>query len=478
MCLGGFQSSWGKAFKYFPLKPTFMLTLFFFELGSLICGVAPGPNALIVGRAISGVGGAGIATGGTTIIAFCAEPKKRPVLMGLIGITYAVAAVAGPLVGGAFSDRVTWRWCFYINLPIGGVSALVILFFFHLPSAAKPVKANWKEKILQMDPVGIALAMACIICFILGCEYAGATYPWNSSQVIGLFIGFGLIAIALGFWEYYQGEYAMLVPRLFMKRSIWTSAVYQFFFAGSFFLLLYYLPQYFQIVDGADPIQSGVNNLPMVIAIGIFVLAGGITVAATGHAMPWMVLGAAIGTVANGLFITLDINTSSAKWIGYQILCGAAVAFPFQNCLNISQAAVNAEDISTATAIIYCTYNLYLSLFRRDRVMLIKVIVFQTSGGAFSVSAAQAALVNRLVATLPHLAPGVDPTLVVATGSTEIRSVFPQDKVQGIILAYTKGLQAAFAVSTGLIGFSFIVSLLLPRSKIQNSGKGDAIAIA
>ena len=118
MTLGGFQSSWGKAYKYFSIKYTFLLCVFIFEVGSLICGVAPNSAALIVGRAISGVGGAGIVTGGTTIVAFCVEPKKRPIYMGIIGVTYAFAAVAGPLVGGAFSDRVTWRWCFYINVCI------------------------------------------------------------------------------------------------------------------------------------------------------------------------------------------------------------------------------------------------------------------------------------------------------------------------------------------------------------------------
>ncbi|KAJ5502512.1 Major facilitator superfamily domain general substrate transporter [Penicillium fimorum] len=102
-------------------------------------------NALIVGRAIFGVGGAGIATSGTTIVVLCAESRKRPTLMGSIGTTYAVAAVGGPLLGGAFSDKVTWRWCFYVNLPIGGVAVVIILFFFHLPSAVKVREATWKE---------------------------------------------------------------------------------------------------------------------------------------------------------------------------------------------------------------------------------------------------------------------------------------------------------------------------------------------
>ncbi len=354
MCFGGFQSSWGKAYKYFPLKATFISTVCIFEIGSLICGAAPNSVALIIGRAIAGVGGAGLSTGGAIIVAFSAEPRKRPIFMGLIGVTYATAAIIGPLLGGVFSDRVTWRWCFYINVPVGVVVVAIILIFFQLPRAVKPIKADWKEKTLQMDPVGICLAMGAIICFLLALQYGGVNYPWHSGTVIGLLVGFVAIIGALGTWEHFQGEYAMLVPRLIRQRSLWTAAGFQFFFAGSYFLLLYYLPIYFQSIGGASPIQSGVNNLPMVLTAGVFVLAGGITVAKTGHAVPFMALGAALTTVGMGLLYTLGVDTPSANWIGYQILLGVSTAFPFQNCVNLVHANVAAEDIASATSILYC----------------------------------------------------------------------------------------------------------------------------
>ncbi|KAL2141918.1 hypothetical protein VTI28DRAFT_1803 [Corynascus sepedonium] len=455
MTLGGFQSSWGKAFKYFSIKFTFLLCLFIFEVGSLICGVAPNSVVLIVGRAISGVGGAGIVTGGTTIIAFCVEPKKRPIYMGIIGVTYAFAAVAGPLVGGAFSDRVTWRWCFYINLPIGGVVIAGIQFFFHLSAAAKPLKASTVEKIIHMDPVGIVLAMGSIICFILGFQYAGVTYAWNSSQVIGLIIGFAALMGALGIWEAYMGERAMLVPRLLKQRALWAPSTFQFFFAGTYFLLLYYLPLYFQSILGHDAVGSGVDNLAMVIAVGIFVLAGGITVSATGHAVPFMALGAAISMVACGLFYNMDIDTSTAKWIGYQILSGAAIAFPYQNCLNVVHANVDAEDISTASAILY---------------------FFQTLGGAFSLSGAQAGFVNRAISTLAISAPSVDPEVLIATGAAELRQVFSPDQMPGILMAYMAGIKAAFAVAIGMAGFSFLLSLLCPWKKVHVRGMDIGMA--
>ena len=168
MTFGGLEASWGKAFKYFDIKWTFIVSLTIFEIGSLICGVSPTSAVLIIGRAIAGVGAAGISVGGTSIIAFSVPPKQRPVLMGLIGLTYGLSSVLGPLIGGAFTESVTWRWCFYINLPVGGLGTAIVFIFFHLPAAVKPPPISLGRKLLHLDPVGICLTMAAIICFVLG----------------------------------------------------------------------------------------------------------------------------------------------------------------------------------------------------------------------------------------------------------------------------------------------------------------------
>ncbi|KAJ5919851.1 hypothetical protein N7454_009686 [Penicillium verhagenii] len=454
MTFGGFQTSLGKAYRYFNLKTTFLVSLFIFELGSLICGVAPNSNALIVGRAIAGLGGAGMATGGFTIIAFSSEPKRRPLFTGLVGSAYGLSAVAGPLIGGAFSDRVSWRWCFYINLPIGGLSAAIILFFFHTPSGAKPVKATWKEIILNMDPLGVLLTMCLIICYILALEYGGQTNAWNSSVVIGLFVGFGLILITLLVWEYYQGERAMFVFRLFKRRSLWAPSAYMLFFAGAYFILLYYLPTYFQSIDNTSPIGSGVRNLPMVVTFSIAAILAGGFVQKTGFTTPVMLVGACIATIGTGLLYTLDIHTSAGKWIGYQILAAFGFVIPWLIPMNIAQANAQPEDMSTVTAIIF---------------------LFQTLGGAFSVSAAQSAFVNTMIRKLATTAPNVDPSLVIAAGATQLRATFPDD-INGVLLAYMAGLKATFAIAVGMVGFASFLSVFTPWDRLH--GSPEAVGFA
>ncbi|KAL2163024.1 hypothetical protein VTH06DRAFT_6860 [Thermothelomyces fergusii] len=457
MTVGGFQSTWGKVFKYFPLKISFFVSVFIFELGSLICGVAPNSTTLIVGRAIAGVGAAGIGSGAYTIIAFIAPPKKRPVYTGIVGTSYGIAAVVGPLVGGAFSDHVSWRWCFYINLPIGGLSLALIFFFFTTPRGARPVEAPLKEKVIQMDPLGTALVMGGVISYILALQYGGQTKTWGNSTVIGLIVGSVLIFVAFGFWESYNGERSMVVPRLFLHRRIWVPSLFAFFFAGSYFVLIYYLPIYFQSVDNTSPTESGVRNLPLILAVTIATLVSGASITATGVAAPVAVAGSAVGTVAAGLLYTLDIGTGAGRWIGYQILGGLAWGVAFQVPIITGQASAQPHDMSSVTAII---------------------LFFQIVGGAFLVSAAQSAFVNKMVHKLATSAPSVDPRLVLGTGATQIRDVFPADAVPGIVAAYMEGIKTALALAVGTTGSAFLISLFSDFRRLNTDALKTGGAVA
>ncbi|KAF2001331.1 putative efflux pump antibiotic resistance protein [Amniculicola lignicola CBS 123094] len=455
MTFGGFQSSWGKFVKYFSLKYSFLGAIFVFEVGSLICAVGKNADTFIVGRAIAGVGGAGVAVGAFTIIAFSVRPKLRPAFTGLIGATFGISAVVGPLLGGVFTDTIGWRWCFYINLPVGGVSIAILMFFFKDPKAAKPVEATWKEKALQMDPLGIALSMGAIITFILAME-KGQTLAWSNSVVIGLIVGWILISITFVGWQIFYGERAMIPPRIFKQRAVWTGSLFQFFFAASYFIILYYLPIYFQSVDNASAINSGVRNLPMVIAVSLGSIVSGGVSSKTGHAAPWYIFGSAFVTISCGLIYTLDIGTSSGKWIGYQILAGFAYGSAWQTSVVLVQAFSAPEDISSGTAIIF---------------------FFQNIGGAFTLAAAQTTFVNKLIAYVIARIPTIQPMVLVATGATDIRRVFQGDTLDTVVEGYMKGVKTTFAISIALAGMSIVVGCLAKFQRLpQEAMKAGAAA--
>ncbi|TKA62106.1 hypothetical protein B0A55_09723, partial [Friedmanniomyces simplex] len=438
---------WGKVYKYFPLKTVFMCAIALFELGSLLCGVSPNTTALIIGRAIAGVGAAGLQAGGNTIVGFTASAKRRPVFLGglrntdVLGACYTISSALGPIIGGALTSQTTWRWCFYINLPIGGLAFVAVLLAFRTPKKALPPAVALKEKLLSINPVSYAIWCTALVCYLLALQYGGQSRPWSSSPVIGTLSGFGVLLIAGLAWDRSCAERALLQPRLLRIRAIWAACPFVFFLTGNYSIMLYFIPLYFQSVTGASAQESGVRTLALVLPLS------GILIKQTGYYKPLLVLGSALAALASGLIVTWDVRTSAGRWIGYQILLGAGMGLSGQGSIVAAQAAVGSSDIAPATA---------------------TVLFFQTISGAFFISAANCVFANQLKAKIRIIAPEVNPEMLFGQGgAANLGQLFTGDTLDAVLQAYISAMRSAYALALASGGLAFLFSFAAEWKKIN-----------
>jgi MFS family permease len=170
-----FQLLFGKLYTFWAVKTIWLSSIVIFEIGSAICGAAPNSTALIIGRAVQGVGGAGIFSGAIVTIVYAVPLEKRPLYQGMFGAVFGLASILGPLIGGAFTSNVTWRWCFYINLPIGGVAFVISAFLLRIPDR-DTTQLPLREKLAQLDAAGTTLLIPGVVALLLALQWGGLTY--------------------------------------------------------------------------------------------------------------------------------------------------------------------------------------------------------------------------------------------------------------------------------------------------------------
>lgn len=240
LATAAFQLVFGRIYTFYDLKWTLLTCIFIFEVGSAICGAAPSSPVFILGRSIAGIGSAGIMTGSIMTVVPLVPLHKRPMFQALFAVVFGIASVSGPLIGGAFTDRVTWRWCFYLNLPIGA-AAFAFLSTFKFPSKPKS-ELSLSRQILQLDPIGTLLFVPAVASLLLALQWGGSTYAWSSWRIILLFVCFGIGAIAFITVQAMMPKSASLPMRVIKQRAVYLGATNSLFLSGAMMLCVYYIP--------------------------------------------------------------------------------------------------------------------------------------------------------------------------------------------------------------------------------------------
>ncbi|KAF8915559.1 major facilitator superfamily domain-containing protein [Mucidula mucida] len=439
------QPSFGKIYANFDMKITYLTALLIFEVGSVICAAATSSPMLIVGRAIAGVGASAIFSGGMNIIGYSVPIEKRAMYVAALSSMFGLASVVGPLLGGAFTDKVSWRWCFWINLPFGAIAFSSVFFFFKSPKR-KTSTLTFKEKIAQIDLLGALFLISGVTCLILALQWGGTVYPWNSSRVYGLFIGFGLIIAVFIVIQFKRGENATIPPAIFKQRTVLVSALYTALFSMGMFVAIYYLPFYFQAIKNTSAVGSGIRTIPYLVSITISsVIVGGL-ITVTGHYAPFLWIGSAIFTVGCAMISTLDVDSSTGMWFGYQVLAGAGGGASVQIPFLAVQVALKQADMPVGVAI---------------------VMFFNSLGGAIAIAIAQNIFSNQLIENVPKYAPNVNPGVVIAAGATHLREIVPADSLAGVLEAYAKALRTTFIPPIAFAGLAFIIGLGIERINVK-----------
>ncbi|KAF7340067.1 Major facilitator superfamily transporter [Mycena venus] len=460
------QLLFGKFYTFLPIKVVFLTAISLFEVrflvlpsalphlvtqvGSLICGVAPNSKALIIGRAVAGLGSAGIFTGALIIIAHSVPLAKRPMYTGLIGAMYGIASVAGPLMGGAFTDKITWRWCFYINLPIGGVTVFVIAFLFKMPKSAdhKPpaVPLTLWERVDQFDPWGTLIFIPAIVSLLLALQWGGSKYEWKNGRIIALFVIFGIFISAFIAIQIWKQENATVPPRIFKKRSIWAGGWFSLSLGASFFIFVFYLPIWFQAIKGTSAVKSGIDNLPMILSLVISSILAGALVTTFGYYTPFILTSSVLMTVGAGLISTFKTNTGHAHWMGYQVIYGFGIGFGMQGPMIAAQTVLELKDVPVGTSI-----NMFL----------------QTLGGALFISVGQNVFQNKLISGLVSRVPGVSPETVFSAGATNLKNAIDSKYLPAVLEVYNDALVVAFQVGIAMAGISIVGALAMEWKSVK-----------
>ena len=324
---------------------------------------------------------------------------------------------------------------FYINLPIGAITALTIIFFLRLQDNGSPSRRSWKHTAMQFDPLGTVLFIPCIICLLLALQLGGSQYAWSAGRVIALFVVFAILLVAFVVVEILVGSRATIPVRVAKQRTMASACLFTLCLSASFFIVVYYLPIWFQAIRGRSAVESGIDTLPLTISVVVGTTLGGFATTTFGYYVPLMYASSTLGAVGAGLFYTLTVETSIAKVVGYQLIFGFGIGLGLQQNIVAAQTVLRTGDMAVGTAI---------------------AIFAQNFGGAVFISVAQNLFLTRFLSIVSHV-PGIDVANIARSGATEITQITKDSTLLHTVrVAYNDSLRRTFLLSLVLVTISVL----------------------
>ncbi|MFB7663322.1 DHA2 family efflux MFS transporter permease subunit [Kitasatospora sp. NPDC056138] len=433
---------WGKLGDMYGRKRLFQASIVIFLIGSALCGLAQDMGELIAFRALQGLGGGGLIVLSQAIVGDLVPPRDRGKYQGLFGAVFGVTSVLGPLLGGVFVDNLSWRWVFYVNLPVGVVALAVIAAV--LPGAGAKRRHT-------IDYLGTFLIASVATCLVLMTSLGGTTWPWGSWQVIGLAALGAVLLVAFVAVENRAAE-PVIPMRLFRSRTFGLVAVISFVVGFAMFGALTYLPTFLQVVMQVSPTLSGIHMLPMVLGMLLTSVGSGQIVSRTGHYRIFPIAGTVVTAVGLVLLSRLTEHSSTAEMSLYFLVFGLGLGLVMQVLVLIVQNSVGYEDLGVATG---------------------AATFFRSIGASFGVSifgtVFASGLNHRMRDALTGLTlpPGFRPEDV--TADPRIIATLPAAARAAVHHAYAESITRVFLYAVPLVIVAFVLSLFIREHRLRST---------